>query len=633
MDLIFNPEKFFYGLVQIFAKAIDLIVSVCQQICGIPDKDGKSILVDLISPDANGGAIYITFAVMISITIIFSMLIAMAESFRFKQEYGITPFKPYINVLKSATYMIVISFCFPIVIMIIGQLGQVVQNSVGSGNGQSIGSTILMNCFDSSKLSGGELTDWHNAWSNGIPSWQALAEASKNTVQTFNVWQSIISVGVMISPLIGIFMYMGKRLINILMLYVVSPIAFAMLPRDEGYAKDEWFKDMKSALLGGIVIMVIFTLFINISPMLYTVELVKGDNLMNSLFQSALVGAGAMCVLSVGKAVLKFMGCDDTMFAIQSASPMRALGAIKRGAGSIYRGAKSLRSEGGNKGGSNKSGESLGDGGSMDMAARFKRIEENRNRTIQGNIALKKASLTGSRSSYSGNVPRRRGLTSNADMPSYKAVKASKVGFTKTQTIRKPITATSNITPKNTAPVSAKPINSKTINNGNVAKPNKASMYPKETKPKEIKAKNLKDNENTKLTKAFDKFIKKFTATLKPLTTAIKVGGKQNTKTKIELKKPVKAAARTPIKLKPISDINGKKEQIPRIRINNAVRSTNIINSNSKGNQTSAVDPNLRQKLLSNERLLKENLNKLKKVNLNIQAVPRQVDKMVRKRK
>lgn len=621
MDLIFNPAKFFYGLVQIFAKSIDLIVSVCQQICGIPDKNGKSILVDLISPDANDSTIYITFAIMIGITITLSLFNAMAESFNFKNETGITPYKPYANVFKSATYMIVISFCFPIVILLVGQLGHVVQDLVAGGNDQTIGATILMNCFDTNNLSANDFLKWQNAWSNGIPDWNILLEANSNVVQTFNVWQSIISIGVMISPLIAIFMYMCKRLINILMLYVVSPIAFAMMPRDEGFAKDEWFNNMKSALLGGIIIMIIFTLFINISPMLYTIELVADDNLMNSLFQSALVGAAAMCVLSVGKTVLKFMGCDDKMLAMQSASPMRALGAIKRSAGSIYRGAKSLRS--GKSGSGGKSGENMGDGGSMDMVARFNRIENNRYRDIQKNIAMKKASLSGSRTTYSGNVPRRRGLTSNAYMPSYKLTKTNKTGITKPQTIKKPNTTSATNALKNNISPATKPINSKFKSFYKTDKTN--------ANPKNIKQKNMKNNENSKLNKTFDKFIKKFGNILKPLTAKAKL----NARSKIELKKPIKKNTHKPIKLittkpiklKPMNNIDGKNNQTPRIRINNAIRNNNIVNTK----QSIGVDSNLKQKLLSNEKLLKENLKKIKNVNLNIQSVPRKINKIVRK--
>lgn len=332
MDLIFNPNKFFYDLIAIFANLIDVAVSVCNQICGIPDEAGNNLIQNFFDEQIVGYA----FLALGTIAVIFGLCIAMAETMRTKSEEGVTVLQPYVDYGKGMLWMLGILAAFPLFILIIGIIGGIILE--GLNGDLTLGEQILRNCFDTSSITEntGKMSEWNAIWDGtGIPSWADIKGANKEVAGTFNAWIGLLGVGVITFPLIGIVVYMAKRLINIILLYAVAPISFGLYPADGGVAKTEWVKDMKGALIGGVVVMMMLQIFLLISGSIMKLEL-GSDNVTNMIYRSIIMGVGASTILAVSKNVLKYFGCDDQLLGtVGQFTAGRAFGAVKRGVSSM----------------------------------------------------------------------------------------------------------------------------------------------------------------------------------------------------------------------------------------------------------------------------------------------------------
>lgn len=332
MDLIFNPNKFFYDLIAIFANLIDVAVSVCNKICGIPDEAGNNLIQNFFDEQIVG---YI-FLALGTIAMIFGLCVAMAETMKTKSEEGVTVLQPYADYGKGMLWMLGILAAFPLLILIIGIIGGIILE--GLNGDLTLGEQILRNCFDTSSIVGNAeyMSKWNSVWDGtGVPSWADIKGANKDVAGTFNAWIGLLGVGVITFPLIGIVVYMAKRLINIILLYAVAPISFGLYPADGGVAKTEWVKDMKGALIGGVVVMVMLQVFLLISGSIMKLEL-GNDNVTNMIYRSIIMGVGASTILAITKNVLKYFGCDDQLLgAVGQFTAGRALGAVKRGVSSM----------------------------------------------------------------------------------------------------------------------------------------------------------------------------------------------------------------------------------------------------------------------------------------------------------
>lgn len=330
MDLIFNPNKFFYDLIAIFANLIDVAVSVCNKICGIPDEAGNNLIQNFFDEQIVG---YI-FLALGTIAVIFGLCVAMAETMRTKSEEGVTVLQPYADYGKGMLWMLGILAAFPLFILIIGIIGGIILE--GLNGDLTLGEQILRNCFDTSEIKTEDINDWSSIWEGvGAPSWADIKGANKDVAGTFNAWIGLLGVGVITFPLIGIVVYMAKRLINIILLYAVAPISFGLYPVDGGVAKTEWVKDMKGALIGGVVVMVMLQVFLLISGSIMKLEL-GNDNITNMIYRSIIMGVGASTILAVTKNVLKYFGCDDQLLGtVGQFTAGRAFGAVKRGVSSM----------------------------------------------------------------------------------------------------------------------------------------------------------------------------------------------------------------------------------------------------------------------------------------------------------
>lgn len=309
-----------------------MAVSVCNQICGIPDEAGNNLIQNFFDEQIVGYA----FLALGTIAVIFGLCIAMAETMRTKSEEGVTVLQPYIDYGKGMLWMLGILAAFPLFILIIGIIGGIILE--GLNGDLTLGEQILRNCFDTSSIAADEskLISWNSIWDGtGIPSWADIKGANKEVAGTFNAWIGLLGVGVITFPLIGIVVYMAKRLINIILLYAVAPISFGLYPADGGVAKTEWVKDMKGALIGGVVVMMMLQIFLLISGSIMKLEL-GNDNITNMIYRSIIMGVGASTILAVTKNVLKYFGCDDQLLGtVGQFTAGRAFGAVKRGVSSM----------------------------------------------------------------------------------------------------------------------------------------------------------------------------------------------------------------------------------------------------------------------------------------------------------
>lgn len=502
MDLIFNPNKFFYDLIAIFSNLIDVAVSVCNKICGIPDEAGNNLIQNFFDEQIVG---YI-FLALGTIAMLFGLCVAMAETLRTKSEEGVTVLQPYVDYGKGMLWMLGILAAFPLFILIIGIIGGIILE--GLDGDLTLGEQILRNCFDVSGLeSDADVKKWNLIWEgSGTPSWADIKGVNKEVAGTFNAWIGLLGVGVITFPLIGIVVYMAKRLINIILLYAVAPISFGLYPADGGVAKTEWVKDMKGALLGGVVVMVMLQVYLFISGSIMKLEL-GNDNVTNMIYRSIIMGVGASTILVVSKNVLKYFGCDDQLLGtVGQFTAGRAFGAVRRGLSSVKNRVKS------------RAGSSA-----VGNTAEAETTSTQESLMVMSNkvASMRKSAMNAQRSSRAiGGKP---GATvSGKAMPagSLKSAqvieKTTKVsdrakGHTyNSPTVTKPMKETSNATstkPVNEA-LSAKVGNA--VKNGNMADNKKAEF--KGLKPMKLEVK-LNDN---KLTKAMDKLGKNIEKINKP---------------------------------------------------------------------------------------------------------------------
>lgn len=615
-------EKLIYDLVSLVAKMMDLVVGVCNTLCGIPDSAGNSQLYNLIQPTSTSGKVLIgIFSGLCIVTGLIATVIAMVESFNVKAADGFSPQKPYIDVLKGIMHMTVVAALFYTVVLLVGAVGTLIEDgmrtisgSLGISSSDTLGGRLLQNCFDSSSLQDKEIDDWSAAWASGaIPQWRDI-KGIGDISKTFNSWQAIITVFVVAAPLFGILTYMAKRLINIMLLFTVAPIAFSMYPLDDGHAKSEWYKDMKGAVLGGVVMMIMLNLFLLISGIMFDAEhpLIKGDPVMNGIAQTFILGAGISMLISITKIVLKYLGCDDTLLAnMKSMSPVRSLKAIGSGIKTVGAKAKSkIQSRRG------ASPESDTDGGGNER----ERLQRTTNRIS----ASRKASLSRSRMvSSSGGA-----TGSDVNKPSGASKKIARA-VSNGDYARAP-----KIAPKLIEKSTAIPRARMTAKSGQIdnAKLKNAHRVDKAS----VKADSKKNKDVESISKALDKFTKAILKLTKP---AIKIDGKAKQPAKIERKREVAkvVAKASAIAIKPTQGGSNtgkptgtvKVTNKPAINVTNTIKATTNMRPTINGASNKAGDYGLKQSIKRNEQMLRQNMDKLKKMNSNILAMPRKVTKSI----
>lgn len=528
MDLIFNPNKFFYDLIAIFSNLIDVAVSVCNKICGIPDAAGNNLIQNFFDEQIVG---YI-FLALGTIAMLFGLCVAMAETLRTKSEEGVTVLQPYVDYGKGMLWMLGILAAFPLFILVIGIIGGIILK--GLDGDLTLGEQILRNCFDTTSIAGDDskLKFWNSIWEgSSIPSWADIKGANKDVAGTFNAWIGLLGVGVITFPLIGIVVYMAKRLINIILLYAVAPISFGLYPSDGGVAKTEWVKDMKGALIGGVVVMVMLQVYLFISGSIMKLEL-GNDNVTNMIYRSIIMGVGASTILVVSKNVLKYFGCDDQLLGtVGQFTAGRAFGAVRRGISSVKNRVKSRASN--STSGNNAEAETTSTQESlMVMSNKVASMRKSAMNAQRSSRAVGgKAGAT-----VSGKAMPAGSLKSGQAIEKTTKVSDRAKGHTyNSPTINKPMIETPNTT-------STKPINeAPTAKSGDVAKSGNSSENKKaeikDLKPMKLEVK-LNDN---KLTKAMDKLGKSIEKVNKP--------DKSDKNSDEALKKPSKDAKTNSIKI------------------------------------------------------------------------------------
>lgn len=527
MDLIFNPNKFFYDLIAIFSNLIDVAVSVCNKICGIPDEAGNNLIQNFFDEQIVG---YI-FLALGTVAMIFGLCVAMAETLRTKSEEGVTVLQPYADYGKGMLWMLGILAAFPLFILFIGIIGGIILE--GLDGDLTLGEQILRNCFDTSELKSEAATrDWNAIWEgSSTPSWADIKGVNKEVAGTFNAWIGLLGVGVITFPLIGIVVYMAKRLLNIILLYAVAPISFGLYPADGGVAKTEWVKDMKGALIGGVVVMVVLQIFLLISGSIMKLEL-GNDNVTNMIYRSIIMGVGASTILVVTKNVLKYFGCDDQLLGtVGQFTAGRAFGAVRRGLSSVK---NHVKTRAGNSAqGNTAEAETTSTQESLmvmsNKVASMRKSAMNAQRSSRA-IGSKASASVSSRAMPAGSLK-----TGQAIEKTTKVSDRAKGHTYNSPTATKPVKETSNAT-------KPKPINeAPTAKSGDVAKSGN-SLDNKKAEIKDLKAMKLevKLNDN-KLTKAMDKLGKNIEKVNKP--------GKSDKNSDEALKKPSKDAKTSNIKI------------------------------------------------------------------------------------
>lgn len=527
MDLIFNPNKFFYDLIAIFSNLIDVAVSVCNKICGIPDEAGNNLIQNFFDEQIVG---YI-FLALGTIAMLFGLCVAMAETLRIKSEEGVTVLQPYADYGKGMLWMLGILAAFPLFILVIGIIGGIILE--GLDGDLTLGKQILKNCFDTTGLGGDSyVADWNLIWEGvGTPSWADIKGANKDIAGTFNAWIGLLGVGVITFPLIGIVVYMAKRLINIILLYAVAPISFGLYPADGGVAKTEWVKDMKGALIGGVVVMVMLQVYLFISGSIMKLEL-GTDNVTNMIYRSIIMGVGASTILVVSKNVLKYFGCDDQLLGtVGQFTAGRAFGAVRRGISSVKNRVKSRA--GNSTSGNNAEAETTSTQESLmvmsNKVASMRKSAMNAQRSSRA-IGGKPGATVSGKAMPAGSLK-----TGQAIEKTTKVSERAKGHTYNSPTINKPMKETSNATSTKLVNEALSAKGGNAVKNGNMADNKKAEV--KDLKPMKLEVK-LNDN---KLTKAMDKLGKNIEKVNKP--------GKSDKNSDEALKKPSKDAKTNSIKI------------------------------------------------------------------------------------
>lgn len=613
-------EKLIYDLVSLIAKMMDLVITVCKTLCGIPDASGNSQLLNLIQPSSTSGTVLICiFAGFCVVTGLIATVIAMVESFNVKATDGFSPQKPYIDVLKGILHMFLVAALFYVVVLLVGNFGTIfeegmsaISNALGMSTSNTLGGRLLQNCFNSSGLNDANSTLWTNAWANGAtPSWKVI-KGIGDISTTFNAWQSIISVFVVAMPLFGILTYMAKRLVNIMLLFTIAPVAFSMYPLDDGHAKTEWYKDMKGALLGGVIMMLMLNLFLLISGVMFNSEKpLVPDPVMNGIAQAFILGAGVSMLISITKTVLKYLGCDDALLAnMKSMSPMRSLKAIGRGVKSV--GAKTkAKIQSKRAGGASPEKDSEGGDEREQLQRTTNRIAGNR----KGNVPRVRVD----RSVGGGSAP------INGAKPPSGGLKISRYS-TRDEFAKPP-----KVAPKPIEKPTAIPREKMIAKNGQVD-----NAKIKRTTSDKAKAESKKNKEVESFTKALDKFTKAILKLTKP---TVKVDGKAKQPIKIERKREItKGGKPNAIAIKPTQIGDNKNKPVgglpsrvikPVSNVNTNISTTTNVRPTINGVSNKAGDFGLKQSIKHNEQMLRQNMDKLKKINTNIQAMPRKVTKNI----
>lgn len=527
MDLIFNPNKFFYDLIAIFSNLIDVAVSVCNKICGIPDEAGNNLIQNFFDEQIVG---YI-FLALGTIAMLFGLCVAMAETLRTKSEEGVTVLQPYADYGKGMLWMFGILAAFPLLILVIGIIGGIILE--GLDGDLTLGKQILKNCFDTTSILNNEdnTQKWNAIWEGNTPSWNDIKIANSNVAGTFNAWIGLLGVGVITFPLIGIVVYMAKRLLNIILLYAVAPISFGLYPADGGVAKTEWVKDMKGALIGGVVVMVVLQIFLLISGSIMKLEL-GNDNVTNMIYRSIIMGVGASTILVVTKNVLKYFGCDDQLLGtVGQFTAGRAFGAVRRGLSSVK---NRVKSRAGNSApGNTAEAETTSTQESLmvmsNKVASMRKSAMNAQRSSRA-VGGKPGATVSGKAMPAGSLK-----TGQAIEKTTKVSDKAKGHTYNSPTVTKPVKEPSNATKTN--PINEAP----TAKSGDVAKSGN-SLDNKKAEIKDLKPMKLevKLNDN-KLTKAMDKLGKSIEKVSKP--------DKSDKNSVVALNKPSKGTKTNNIKI------------------------------------------------------------------------------------
>ncbi|MEG1608458.1 MAG: hypothetical protein RR348_01175, partial [Clostridia bacterium] len=412
-----------------------------------------------------------------------------------------------------------------------------------------------------------------------------------------------------ISPLLGIAMYVAQRLVKIVMLYIISPVSFGMYPVDDGHAKTEWYKDMKGALLGGILMMIMLEIFVVFAaainqPIEYKdnevikgILIVAGNPLMDGIVKAVITGAGVGMLIELTQQILKYLGCEDKLLtSVKSASPARALKAIGQGVKNTVK--KIKEKHGGGEGKEDSSKESGEAGATSDLEGRAKNMAKSRQKYIQG-----RANSDSGESKTSNSKSNDDKWTSNKTMSRVK--RNSGVGrmrpIQNQESIAKSSKDQSNIV-------------GKTKLRGDNKQMNKED----------------KDKKSGKGTEAFSAALEKFAKRLEKI---FKQPKDEKGKKKENIKKERRVNQNVINKL----DTNNKNNVNVKVKKgdnNKKIKIDKNINTNVKNkinNMTKVKDDNgaMRAELNGVKSKIGENIAKLRKINTHIIGLPRKVSKEV----
>ena len=263
---------FFEIFVRPLFKLMDTFIDIMLMLAGINPLDSASSDSNLITTFLQSGSIsnlYMYIAIFSAVLLMMLAIVQVIKQDFFNEDGGgkSSHAKVIRKVVTGMIYIIAIPPIFLFAVSLVSQVFELLWNIDGINQLSALSQTIFELCLSKPEwMIRAELLNETTIELAPVPHWSVITTEQLTTLVTIYDFNFIIFLGVLGIAFYSMFMLafgFAKRIFELVLLYVMGPIAIAQSVTDDGKFK-QWKKDVVEKLIsifGTLISLVIFVIF------------------------------------------------------------------------------------------------------------------------------------------------------------------------------------------------------------------------------------------------------------------------------------------------------------------------------------------------------------------------------------
>lgn len=293
---------------------IDFIKNIFLMLCGIEEVDINGEKTDLLNnllQSVEIKKVFLTITIIgFILLVIFTCISTIKTNYQEKQNLK--------TVLMKSFHALIIIFIIPITIMsgillansVMGAINQSMQNSLQSGNGL-IGGHFLVTIGSEAYIGDESLREEiESRFISGILDYSSLDDVKKYyKITSLNYVIGIVGSTVILVMFVLSALTFVRRIFDVVLLYIVSPISISTIPLDEGNRFRVWKEMLISKILSAYGVILVMNLFFLIIPKVYEINFFD-NNFYNGIVYILFLIGGSFAVSKASKVVAQLCGSE-----------------------------------------------------------------------------------------------------------------------------------------------------------------------------------------------------------------------------------------------------------------------------------------------------------------------------------